>query len=185
MLFRSPPLTICLSSFNGLIGKWYIGIDKEEILAVKNLHVTILAEKIIIYPFRRMESREPACILRNLPVSCNAAPTAIVVEIEELTIPFNLVIVATIVTTYLLQASRRDKALYHTSAPGWLKGVDAPVRRENVADNPGVLSLLVGVFVLTGLSMGHIRRLFRALPQRLWSVRRRGNAFDEIGRAHV
>lgn len=75
--------------------------------------------------------------------------------------------------------SRRDKALYHTSAPGWLKGVDAPVRRENVADNPGVLSLLVGVFVLTGLSMGHIRRLFRALPQRLWSVRRRGNAFDD------
>lgn len=75
--------------------------------------------------------------------------------------------------------SRHDRELYHTSAPGWLKGVDVPVRRENVADNPGVLSLLVGIFVLTGLNMGHIRRLFHTLPQRLWSVRRRGNAFDE------
>lgn len=75
--------------------------------------------------------------------------------------------------------SRHDRELYHTSAPGWLKGVDVPLRRENVADNPGVLSLLVGVFVLMGLNMGHIRRLFHSLPQRLWSVRRRGNAFDE------
>ncbi len=75
--------------------------------------------------------------------------------------------------------SAADKALYHTSAPGWLQGVDAPLRHGSVADNPVVLSLLVGIFVLAGLGMGHVRRLFRSLPQRLWSVRRRGNAFDD------
>ena len=75
--------------------------------------------------------------------------------------------------------SRADRELYHTSAPGWLRGIDAPLRRQNIADNPGVLSLIVGLFVLIGFNMNHVRRLFRSLPQKLWSVRRRGNAFDD------
>ncbi len=75
--------------------------------------------------------------------------------------------------------SPTDKALYTTRQPGWMEGVDVPTRAYNPADNAGVLSLLLALFVLIGFNMGHVRRLFRSLPQKLWSVRPRGNAFDE------
>lgn len=72
-----------------------------------------------------------------------------------------------------------DQAVYITRPPAWMQGIGSEQRMENPADNAGVLSLVVGILVLIGLNAGHVRRLFRSLPQKLWSVRKRDNAFDE------
>lgn len=76
-------------------------------------------------------------------------------------------------------SSASDHQLYTTHAPAWMQGEQGIPRPVTPATDSGILMLLVGVMVLIGLNMRHVRRLFRALPHDLLSVRRRTNAFDE------
>lgn len=76
-------------------------------------------------------------------------------------------------------SSASDRELYTTHSPAWMQGVQGTPRPVTPATDSGILMLLVGVLVLIGLNMRHVRRLFRALPHDLLSVRRRTNAFDE------
>lgn len=75
--------------------------------------------------------------------------------------------------------SRADAKAYAGHRPGWMEGVKPSPRQTSPADNAGVLAIILGMLVLLAFNMGHIRRLFKSLPQKLLSVRRRDNAFDE------
>lgn len=72
-----------------------------------------------------------------------------------------------------------EKALYSTRPPEWERGVVGTPRAVTAGTDPQVMGIIVGVLVLLALNMRHIRRLFHALPQDLWSLRRRANVFDE------
>lgn len=72
-----------------------------------------------------------------------------------------------------------EKALYATRPPEWERGVIGTPRAVTAGTDPQVMGIIVGVLVLLALNMRHIRRLFHALPQDLWSLRRRANVFDE------
>ena len=76
-------------------------------------------------------------------------------------------------------ASAADSELYATHAPAWSEGMPCVDRGVSAGSDSGILAVTVGVLVLIGLNMKHVRRLFRDLPQDLLSVRRRANAFDE------
>lgn len=72
-----------------------------------------------------------------------------------------------------------EKALYSTRPPEWERGMVGTPRAITAGTDPQVMGIIVGVLVLLALNMRHIRRLFHALPQDLWSLRRRANVFDE------
>lgn len=75
--------------------------------------------------------------------------------------------------------SPTDQALYTTREPGWLSGMEGVERPVTPGADTGILAMVVMLMVLVGLNMRHVRRLFRAITQDLWSVRRRANAFDD------
>lgn len=75
--------------------------------------------------------------------------------------------------------SQADRAMYSTRPPEWKRGMVGNTRAVTAGTDPQVMGIVVGVLVLLALNMRHIRRLFHALPQDLWSLRRRENAFDE------
>ncbi|MDE6527500.1 MAG: DUF4271 domain-containing protein [Muribaculaceae bacterium] len=75
--------------------------------------------------------------------------------------------------------SARDREAYTSHTPAWALGKEGATRPVTPGADSGILALLVGVMVLLGLNMGHVRRVFRTLPQDLLSVRRRTNLFDE------
>ena len=75
--------------------------------------------------------------------------------------------------------SRADATAYAGHRPGWMEGIRPTPRLTSPADNAGVLAIILGMLVVLAFNMGHIRRLFKSLPQKLLSVRRRDNAFDE------
>lgn len=72
-----------------------------------------------------------------------------------------------------------DREAFATHIPAWTSGHEGTARPVTPGADSGILALLVGVMVLLGLNMGHVRRVFRTLPQDLLSVRRRANLFDE------
>lgn len=75
--------------------------------------------------------------------------------------------------------SQSDAQLYASHRPAWMSGTEGVPRPASPGTDSGILTLMVGVLVLVGLNMRHVRRLFRSLPHDLISVRRRENAFDE------
>ena len=75
--------------------------------------------------------------------------------------------------------SAADRDCYVSRPPAWQSGVAVCPRPVSLGTDSGLMAVVVGVLVLIGLGMRHVRRLFRALPQDLFSVRRRANAFDE------
>ena len=75
--------------------------------------------------------------------------------------------------------SAADAVTYATLPPGWTYGVAAPGRPESASASTGIAAVLLGLFVLSCFNMGNLRRLFHALPQKLFSLRQRDNAFDE------
>lgn len=75
--------------------------------------------------------------------------------------------------------SASDRETYASHTPAWTLGKEGLTRPVTPGGDSGILALLVGVMVLLGLNMGHVRRVFRTLPQDLLSVRRRANMFDE------
>lgn len=72
-----------------------------------------------------------------------------------------------------------EKALYSPRPPEWERGMVGTPRAVTAGTDPQVMGIIVGVLVLLALNMRHIRRLFHALSQDLWSLRRRANVFDE------
>ena len=76
---------------------------------------------------------------------------------------------------------RTTEGELHSSSrqPDWRLGVEGAARPVAPASDSGIIAMLLGVIILLGLSMTHVRRVFRSLPQDLWSVRRRNNIFDE------
>ncbi|MDE6283571.1 MAG: DUF4271 domain-containing protein [Muribaculaceae bacterium] len=80
---------------------------------------------------------------------------------------------------YDAPTSPTDKVLYSTREPGWISGVKGELRDVTPGSDTGILAMVVLLLVLFGFNMRHIRRLFRAITQDLWSVRRRANAFDD------
>ena len=72
-----------------------------------------------------------------------------------------------------------DRETYVAHEPAWASGKEGVPRPVTPGDDSGILTLLVAVMVLLGLNMGHVRRVFRTIPQDLLSVRRRSNMFDE------
>lgn len=72
-----------------------------------------------------------------------------------------------------------ERALFTTRPPEWERGMVGTPRAVTAGTDPQVMGIIVGVLVLLALNMRHIRRLFHALPQDLWSLRRRANVFDE------
>lgn len=72
-----------------------------------------------------------------------------------------------------------ERQLFATRPPEWERGVVGTTRAVTAGTDPQVMGIIVGVLVLLALNMRHIRRLFHALPQDLWSLRRRANVFDE------
>ncbi len=72
-----------------------------------------------------------------------------------------------------------DRELTTSRPPAWQSGFEGEPVAASASTDSTVLALLLGVMVLIGLSMKHVRHLFRNLPQDLFSVRRRGNIFDE------
>ena len=72
-----------------------------------------------------------------------------------------------------------DRELYSSDGPEWLHGVEGVPRPVSPAAGSGIIAMLLGVVILLGLSMPHMRHVFKTLPQDLWSVRRRTNIFDE------
>lgn len=75
--------------------------------------------------------------------------------------------------------SPSDRQLYSTQQPGWMGGIEGKERPVTPGADTGILAMVVMLLVLVGLNMRHVRRLFRAITQDLWSVRRRANAFDD------
>ena len=75
--------------------------------------------------------------------------------------------------------SAAEQQLYTSQTPTWTRGHAGTPRPVSPASDSGLLSILVGLTVLIGLNMRHVRRIFSTLPQDLLSVRRRNNAFDE------
>ncbi len=75
--------------------------------------------------------------------------------------------------------SQAQRAMFATRPPEWERGMVGTTRPVTAGTDPQVMGIIVGVLVLLALNMRHIRRLFHALPQDLWSLRRRENAFDE------
>ncbi len=75
--------------------------------------------------------------------------------------------------------SAAARETYASHAPSWTSGKEGVERPVTPGADSGILALLVGVIALVGLNMGHVRRVFRTLPQDLLSVRRRANLFDE------
>lgn len=75
--------------------------------------------------------------------------------------------------------SPADQALYSTREPGWMSGIKGEERPVAPGSDTGILAMVVMLLVLIGLNMRHVRRLFKAITQDLWSVRRRANAFDD------
>lgn len=75
--------------------------------------------------------------------------------------------------------SALDRETYVSHAPAWASGKEGVPRPVTIGEDSGILVMLVGVMVLLGLNMGHVRRVFRTLPQDLLSVRRRASLFDE------
>lgn len=76
-------------------------------------------------------------------------------------------------------AAAAERELYATHAPAWSEGMQCVGRQVSAGSDSGILAVTIGVLVLIGLNMKHVRRLFRNLPQDLLSIRRRANAFDE------
>ncbi len=75
--------------------------------------------------------------------------------------------------------SPSDQTLYTTREPGWLSGIEGVERPVTPGTDTGILAMVVMLMVLVGLNMRHVRRLFKAITQDLWSIRRRANAFDD------
>lgn len=80
---------------------------------------------------------------------------------------------------YQAPTSPADQQLYTTREPGWMSGIRVEERPVTPGADTGILAMVVMLLVLVGLNMRHVRRLFRAITQDLWSVRRRANAFDD------
>ncbi|MDE7119011.1 MAG: DUF4271 domain-containing protein [Muribaculaceae bacterium] len=75
--------------------------------------------------------------------------------------------------------AKADSLAYAAQPRSWAEGIAPVPRHTSPADNTGVLSIILAMLVLIAFNIGHIRRLFKSLPQKLLSVRRRDNAFDE------
>ena len=75
--------------------------------------------------------------------------------------------------------SAADQAAYASEQPAWVSAHEGVARPDMPAADSGSLSLLVGVFVLIGLDITHVRRVFKTLPSDLLTIRQRENAFDE------
>lgn len=72
-----------------------------------------------------------------------------------------------------------DREASASHSPAWADGVVGEPRQVMAGSDSGVLALVIGVLVLIGMSMKHVRRIFKTVPQDLLSVRRRANVFDE------
>lgn len=75
--------------------------------------------------------------------------------------------------------SAADHLAYASHPPAWQSGVAGAERQVMLGSDSGVMAVVTGLLVLIGLSMRYLRRLFKAIPQDLFSVRRRANVFDE------
>ncbi len=106
-------------------------------------------------------------------MAANSDTTAMVRASQSASLPWNVCHEAD------APASASDRMLYSSQPPAWTRGVEAASRVVAPGADSAVLSLVVGVLVLIGLNMRHVKRLFKSLPQDLLSVRRRANAFDE------
>ncbi len=72
-----------------------------------------------------------------------------------------------------------ERAAFTTRPPEWERGIVGSAKAVTAGTDPQVMGIIVGVLVMLALNARHIRRLFHALPQDLWSLRRRANVFDE------
>lgn len=72
-----------------------------------------------------------------------------------------------------------DMTLYTTHAPSWSEGMECVATPVSIGADSSLLAVLVGVMVLIGLNIQHVKRIFKSVPQDLFSIRRRANVFDE------
>lgn len=68
---------------------------------------------------------------------------------------------------------------YVSRPPEWQSGIVAPRRPLSAASDAGVLTLVLAMLVFVGFNTRYVRRLISNLPNDLWSLRRRNNAFDD------
>ncbi len=80
---------------------------------------------------------------------------------------------------YEAPMSAAERETYATRPPEWERGIVGSAKAVTAGTDPQVIGIIVAVLVMLALNTRHIRRLFHALPQDLWSLRRRANAFDE------
>ncbi|MCD8395440.1 MAG: DUF4271 domain-containing protein [Bacteroidales bacterium] len=77
-------------------------------------------------------------------------------------------------------ASAREVLLCSQGVEGnYLHGIEPQARPLGVARDSGLLAALTIMFLLVAFNFRSCARMFKAMSQDLWSVRRRENAFDD------
>lgn len=76
--------------------------------------------------------------------------------------------------------SQHDKELSQTwVSDTWQRGIEGTPRHVGLGENSLLATFIVAIVVMVTFNVDHCRRLMKSIPQYLWGVRRRDNAFDE------
>lgn len=63
--------------------------------------------------------------------------------------------------------------------PAWQSGIEPMPRPQVAADNPGIISLFIILFLILSITFKHSRKLFGSLWSDLWNVRRRQRQYTK------
>lgn len=75
--------------------------------------------------------------------------------------------------------SAHEASMCHTGKIAYIEGVACEPRRELPGYDSGVMTLVLGVFVVITLNLRHYSTFLKTFTHNLFSVRRRQNVFDE------